>query len=166
MEHIVEAVAIRIIGVVGQLAAERHAVDRYADTLAIFTFDIDQFDFEPAWKALAFRKRGVEAQRLCPLSCPARLDLGEVGGGDLVERELKLARNIRDIPEQVAKLFGYPFLEEPVGFPIAQMLLVFAEKLAGFTGEAQHGDDQGIERLPDRRALERDRCAGPPSDSG
>ena len=143
MEHIVEAVAVRIIGVIGQLAPEWHAVDRYADALAIFTVDINQFDFEPARKALAFRKRGVEAQRLCPLSRPARPDLGEIAGGDLIERQFKLARDICDIPEQVAKLFGYSVLEEPVGFSIAQMLFVFAEKLPGFARKVQHGDDQG-----------------------
>jgi hypothetical protein len=152
MEDVVEAVAIRIIGIIGQLPAERLAVDLRANPLAVLAFDVDQFDLKTARKALAFGQRRIEAQRLGALGRPARLHLGEVGSRDLVEGQVELARDVRDIPEQVAQLFGHALLEESVCFAVAQMFLVFAQELAGFAGETQHGNDEGKDVI---RALAR-----------
>ena len=61
MENVVEAVAVRIIGVVSQLRAEWLAVDqRRARAGDLRPSTSMQFDLEPARKALAFRKRRVE----------------------------------------------------------------------------------------------------------
>ena len=65
---------------------------------------------------------------------------------------VELARDVRDVPEQVAQLFGHALLEEPVRFAVAQMLLVFAQELAGFASETEHGDDKGKDII---RALAR-----------
>src|SRR6185437_7904434 len=55
---------------------------------------------EPARKALAFGKRRIEAQRLGALRRPSRLHLGEIGSRDLVEGQVELARDVRDVPER------------------------------------------------------------------
>ena len=61
MENVMEAVAIRIVGVIGQLPAERLAADQHTNALAILAFDVDQLDLEPARKAFAFGQGRIEA---------------------------------------------------------------------------------------------------------
>src|SRR5947209_3857796 len=105
MEDVVETITVRIIGIVCQPCPERLAVDQDADARTNVAFDVEQFNLKTTRKALAFGKRCIKAQRLSALRSPACRHLSKVGGRDLVKSQVKLARDVRNVPEQIAQLF-------------------------------------------------------------
>ena len=89
--------------------------------------DIYHVDFESTQQAFAFGKLGVEDKGLGAFARPALLDLDQVGRSDVREREIELAGNVGDIPEQVAQFLGHAFLEQAMSLAVAQVFLVLAE---------------------------------------
>ena len=71
MKDVVEAIAVGIVGVVGELRTKRRAIDQEPHMLVRIPLDIDHLDFEPARQALAFGKLGVKGERFGALAWPS-----------------------------------------------------------------------------------------------
>ena len=127
VKDVVKAIAVGIVGVVGEFRAERLAIDQDLYAMTCVLHYIDQLDLELARQALTFWKLGVEDEGLGALARPAMLYLDQVGRRDVGEREIELGGNVGDIPEKVTQFLGHALLEQSMCLAVTQVFLVFAE---------------------------------------
>jgi hypothetical protein len=110
VEDVVIAVAVVLIGVVGQLVAQLPsiwAVETNDRRVALLR--LDEADIGLSRKALVLGEVLVaDRQRKgLAVSRPAPADLAQVSLCDLVETKAELLGQVGDVPEHVAQLFGH-----------------------------------------------------------